>query len=79
MLDATVNKHTQEAKEKYSISEESNKFANQLHLTPKEINIKYKEIEATKNMKKKAKAQGLNQLLNACEQKPRHLRFAQTI
>ena len=46
-LDATVRKHTQEIR-KNSMSKESNKFANQLYVTPKEIDIKEKGIQATK-------------------------------
>ena len=40
-LFATVSKHTREAKGKKSIRKESNKFVNQVDLTPKEIDIKY--------------------------------------
>ena len=48
-LDATVSKHTREAKEKnIQISKESNKFAKQLDLTPKEKEIKDKAKEAVK-------------------------------
>ena len=46
-----VNEHVKQ-KEKYSISKESNEFANQFALTLKEIGIKAKTIEAAKNMKK---------------------------
>ena len=48
----------------------SNTFANQLNLTPKDIDIKYKALEAAKNIKKEAKTQGHNQLKNAWKQKP---------
>ena len=51
------------------ISKESNKFANQLDLTPKKIDIKGKAIETIKDKKKEAKTQGLNQSKNAWEQK----------
>ena len=50
ILDATEK----EAKEKYSISKESNKFAYQLDLTAKEIDIKDKAIETAKNINDEA-------------------------
>ena len=47
-LDFIVNKHTREAKEKYSICKESNKFAKLPDLTPKEMDIKdYKRLKET--------------------------------
>ena len=64
---------TQEKQKKYSVTKESNKFANQLDLTQKEIGIIDKAIDATKDKKeKKAKAQSLGQLKNTKEQKPLH-------
>ena len=61
-MNVTVSKHTREAKEKYSASEESNNFANQFDFAPKEIDIKDKSKETTKNIKTGAKVQPLNQL-----------------
>ena len=59
MLNTTVTKHTQEEKivnlpekKKHPITEESNKFFNQLDFTQKEIDLKDKEIEAAKYVKK---------------------------
>ena len=54
-MDATVSKHTREAKEKYSISKESNKFTYQLDLTLKEADIKDKVITLAKKKKKEKK------------------------
>ena len=58
-------------KKTYSIKKESNKFSNQL-TQPKEIDIKNKAIEATKNIKREAKAQELNQLKNTHGNKKLH-------
>ena len=61
-MDATVDKYT-EKKRKDSNCKESNKFAKQLNLTSKNIDIKHKAIEIPKNIKKEAKTQILNQYL----------------
>ena len=47
-MDAKVSQHTQEAKNIYSISKESNKFAKQRNVIPKEIDITDKAIEPAK-------------------------------
>ena len=64
-MDATFCIHIREVKEnKYWTSKERDKFANHLDFPPKDIEIKYKAIEAVKNIKKAAKTQGLNYLDN---------------
>ena len=46
--------NTHENQKRYSIrEEESNKFANQLNLTPKEIDMEYQGIEIARDIKKK--------------------------
>ena len=46
---------TKKQKKNYLIYKDNNKFANQLDLTPKEINIKDKAIEAAKTSRNEQK------------------------